>query len=298
MLGRLAWPEVLGGWDYISPVPVVPFSMTTGCYWDRCLFCPDRGRELTLLGRGPLEGLLESMPVDLRRRRPLLHLVDSAVPPSLLRGSLDILGEWGGWFGFVRPEPALLPLMEQLAGSGCMMLQLGLESGSGRLLSRYCKGLDPEMSERLLVEAAAAGIRTYAYMLSGLPGEGPLDVELTARMLERAGESIDFVNFSVFNLPANCELRRRASEFGIEVLPGEPGEDGALRLYVPFTEEGANPRRRARRSVARLARSSEAVRTALAVTPRWLRPTHLPLFDLPGRRPLRLFAEGHGPQLQ
>jgi hypothetical protein len=27
--------------DYLSPVPVLPVSASRGCYWHRCLFCPE-----------------------------------------------------------------------------------------------------------------------------------------------------------------------------------------------------------------------------------------------------------------
>ncbi|MCD4700483.1 MAG: radical SAM protein, partial [Candidatus Aegiribacteria sp.] len=174
-------------------------------------------------------------------------------------------------------------IADKLSESGCLMLQLGAESGSRSLLDCFEKGIDPDTTLEVLKNCASAGIRSYAYMLMGLPGETDQDVKASVRFLEKAGDSIDFINFSVFNLPVNCELTSRASEFGIDLLDHD-SPDGAIMLYRPFLYNGQNPRIEARRAVSKYFAAIPSVAEALKRTPRWFRTSHFPLIEIPGRK--------------
>jgi hypothetical protein len=119
-------------------------------------------------------------------------------------------------------------------------------------------------------------------MLTGLPGETYSDLMKSVEFLEKTGDSIDFINFSVFNLPEKSELTTRASEFGIEFVDDDVSEN-VIRLYRPFLFEGQNPRIRARRVVSEHFSRIPSVADALKRTPRWFRTTHFPFIDIPGR---------------
>ena len=284
MLDELAWPELVSSRPYLSSRPIIPLALSTGCFYRRCLFCPDRDLPFAPVPRRALERLLEAIPPALASRRPVLHLLDSALPPRHLRRLLPLLeGRDLGFYGFARPTRALAAdgLLEAAAERGCLMLQLGVEGGSRPLLDRYRKGLDPAEAERVVSAAAAAGIRTYLYLLFGLPGETPADREATRELLARRAAEVDFLNLSVFNLPVHCELTTRAAEYGIALRPF-PGDE-PIRLYQPFTSAGRAPRAEVRPFLARL-RADPRVRPAVQRTPRWLRAAHLALMALPGRR--------------
>jgi len=119
-------------------------------------------------------------------------------------------------------------------------------------------------------------------MLLGLPGETDHDIEASLGFLEKAGDSIDFINFSIFNLPVNCDLTERASEFGIDLLDHDSPDD-AIRLYRPFLHNGQNPRIAARRAVSEYFAEIPSVAEALKRTPRWFRTSHFPLIEILGR---------------
>jgi hypothetical protein len=283
MLSSLTWPEMICEWDYISGRPVIPFALSTGCYWDRCLFCPDAGRPHQLFGRKVLSGYLESVPSRIMRGKPVIHFLDSAVSKSSLDDAMPVLREKDlSFYTFARPEPWLGSMTQELAENGCLMLQLGIESGSHRLLQRFCKGIRPDVSLQVLKRATAAGIRSYAYMLLGLPGETEEDVTASLRLLEAAGSSVDFINFSIFNLPENCELTKRASEFGIQLLDDGLPED-RIRLYRPFLSDDENPRIDAREAIASRFPRITSVKEAMRRTPKWFRTSHFPLIEIEGR---------------
>jgi hypothetical protein len=312
LLQRLAWPRLLSPRPYLSARPIVPVPLSVGCYWRRCLYCPDRTLPHQRVPLRALAGLLESLPPDVREAGPVLHLLDSALPPGATLAALDLFRDHGvRFYGFARPTRKWLEgdRLGRCAEAGALMLQLGIESASPGLLARYQKGIEPADAERVLDAAAEAGIRTYLYLLFGLPGETAADREATRSLLVRRQAAVDFLNLSLFNLPRDCEMSHRATELGLELqpLPAEvdevvgkdqertrsnerrdagdrPGDDGRLRLYWSFRYQGTSPRKEARRFLEKRLRPTPEVRAAIQRTPRWLRAAHLALMRLPGRR--------------
>ena len=288
LLSRLAWPRLLSRRPYLTSRPIVPLALSTGCFWNRCLFCPDRDMPFTPVTTSALQGLLSTMPEPVRAAGPIVHLLDSAVPPAGLRRFLPLAREHQlGFYAFARPTERLRQgdLLAEAAESGCLMLQLGAEGGSGPLLRRFDKGLDPTEAEAVMREAAQVGIRTYLYLLFGLPGETESDRRATLELIARNAESVDFLNLSVFNLPRHSELTDRAGEFGIE-LEDFPADAG-LRLYRPFRSQGQDTRAEAKAFLQRELRPHPSIRGALLRTPRWFRAAHLALMHVDGRRALR-----------
>jgi hypothetical protein len=306
VLNRLAWPRLLSAQPYLSARPIIPLPLSVGCFWHRCLFCPDRVMKFRPLKIDTLNRFFCSVPSAVLNRRPVVHLIDSALPPQSLRRFFPLAKAYGiGFYGFARPTAALCKdaLLEQAARAGCLMLQLGLESGSRSLLERFEKGIDPQIVARVLRRSAAAGIRNYVYLMFGLPGETDQARTATLKFMEKNQAAVDFLNLSLFNLPRYCELTRRAAEFDIRIqdFPHQPpfaptprtsrsARDEALgiRLYHPFTcPNGAHrehsPRAAARRFIQRRFIKDPAVRPAYLRTPRWFRAAHLALMRVSGR---------------
>jgi hypothetical protein len=70
--------------EYLSPGVVIPYSASSGCYWNRCGFCPERAEKNPYVplhpqrGPGELRELLEA------NSPALIHLLDNAISPALL----------------------------------------------------------------------------------------------------------------------------------------------------------------------------------------------------------------------
>ena len=287
MLDQLGWPQLLCERPYISPRPIIPLALSRGCYWNNCLFCPDRDLPYEPASHRAMDRLLSEMPAAFRARAPVIHLLDSAMPPAMFRRFLPIA--WAhevDFFGFARPSPRLMKnnLLEDAAQSGCLMLQLGAESGSEKVLDRYGKGFKPEECREIVQRAADLGIRTYLYLLFGLPDETDADRRLTLDLIADNADAVDYLNVSLFNLPRESELSTRADEFGLEL-----GEypDEMLQYYRPFTQNGRSPRADARRFIASEFQTHPQIRAITRRTPRWFRAAHLAFIDLPGRYPGR-----------
>jgi len=217
--------------DYLSPGWILPYSASSGCYWRQCLFCPEKAEGNPYQPSAP-DRVIQDLRLLAEKRRPVLvHLLDNALSPGLLGG---LAGQEFGvpWYGFARITEHLADLDFCLAlkKSGCLMLQLGLESGDQGVLDRLRKGIDLQVASRVLKSLKKAGIAAYVYLLFGTPAESETEARRTLDFTAAHNGEIGFLNLAVFNLPA----------FGEEAgnLATHEFYEGDLSLYSSF----AHPR--------------------------------------------------------
>jgi hypothetical protein len=269
--------------DYFSPQPVLPLSTSRGCYWQRCLFCPEAA--------APVHPYKASSAVELpEMMRQLadnygvrhIQLTDNAIPVNLLKALADCAEKLSdlNWFGFVRFETVLqdADFVTRLAQSGCRMLQLGLESGSQQVLDRLGKGINLEVAAQILKNLAAAGIASYVYVMLGTPGETESDAELTLSFLETHADNIGFLNLSIMNLPRASGLLDNPEQYGmVDVSP--IAELNPLGLYQTFHSIGGWDRTAARRFLEQRLLGSLVIRSIVQRTPPLFTSNHAMFFS-------------------
>jgi len=257
--------------DYLSPGLVLPYSAAGGCWWNRCSFCPERA-EGNLYRPVPVPQSLEELRTLAGRHRPaLIHLLDNAVSPSLLR-ALAEKPPGAPWYGFARIDDNLADpdFCHALKRSGCVMLKLGLESGDQGVLDRLQKGIDLGTAARVLENLRLAGIAVYGYLLFGTPAEVEEDARRTLEFVVRHREAITFLNLAVFNMPAYGD---EAGEYGTEPFYG-----GDLPLYTGFRHPHGWGRREVRRFLDREFTRHPAVAAILRRDPPLFTSNHAPFF--------------------
>lgn len=213
--------------DYFAPGRILPYSSSSGCYWNRCLFCPERaeGSPYTPI---PVDRVMLDLNILIHKMKPvLIHLLDNAIPPALME---KIAAHPPGvpWYGFARITRHLTDLDFCLAlkKSGCVLLQLGLESGDQGVLEQMQKGIDLGMASRALKVLKKAGIATYVYLLFGTPMETMTTARRTLDFTVQLHDQIGFLNLAIFNLPLY------APEAG--KVETEKFYEGDLTLYTNF----------------------------------------------------------------
>jgi hypothetical protein len=213
--------------DYLSPGLVLPYSASSGCYWNKCSFCPERaeGNPYVPIPGKKVIGDLQEL---IRRHRPaLIHLVDNAISPALLKviseNPLD-----APWYGFARmTHPLTDPdFCIALKRSGCVMLKLGLESGDQKVLDQMQKDISLQEASTVLKNVKKAGIATYVYLLFGTPPEAEEEARKTLDFVAAHHEDIDFLNVAIFNLPVYGPDTQQ--------LDTRVFYEGDLSLYVDF----------------------------------------------------------------
>ena len=88
-------------------------------------------------------------------------------------GRADILSRWEG------------SLWELLRASGLRELEMGIESGSPRILEMMNKKITPEQVEATVRSAVEQGIRVKGFLMVGFPGEKREDLEATLSLATR-----------------------------------------------------------------------------------------------------------------
>ena len=213
--------------DYLSPGLILPYSASSGCWWNRCSFCPERAEGNRYLPL-PTSRVLEELRHLTSQYQPrLIHLLDNAISPAVLMGLIQH-PPGATWYGFVRfiPQLADIEFCRALRQSGCVMLKLGIESGDRTVLDRLNKGIELEQAGRILENLNRAGIAVYGYLLFGTPAEDEAAARRTMQFVLRYHESITFLNLAIFNMPLFCD---EVAEYETELF-----YDGDLSLYTGF----------------------------------------------------------------
>jgi radical SAM superfamily enzyme YgiQ (UPF0313 family) len=213
--------------DYLAPGFILPYSGADGCYWHKCLFCPETAEENAYHPVPPGQALADLKYLVAETQPALLHLLDNAINPALLRALADS-PPGVPWYGFARVGRELTDgdFCIALKCSGCVMLQLGLESGDQGVLDALQKGVEIETASQVLKNLQKAGIATYVYLLFGAPPETVTEARRTLDFVIGHQEEISFLNLAIFNMPIG----------GPEAGKYEtaPFYEGDLSLYTDF----------------------------------------------------------------
>jgi hypothetical protein len=262
--------------EYLSPGHILPYSASSGCYWNKCSFCPERAEGnpyVPISGEkviGDLQGLIK------RHRPALIHLVDNAISPALLRviseNPLD-----APWYGFARLTHPLTDsdFCISLKQSGCVMLKLGLESGDQGVLDQMQKGISLGEASAVLKTVKKVGIATYVYLLFGTPPEGEEEARKTLEFVATHHEDIDFLNVAIFNLPVYGPDTKQ--------LDTHLFYEGDLSLYIDFEHPKGWNRKRVRQFLDKEFRRHPAIAPILRRDPPVFTSNHAPFFVMPIR---------------
>lgn len=258
--------------DYLSPGIVIPYSTASGCWWNRCSFCPEQAEGNRYRPLPATKALDDIRQLVVRHRPSLLHITDNAISPELLRRIVDS-PPGADWYGFARFEEHLAnpDFCRSLRASGCVMLKLGLESGDQSVLDRLGKGINLHLVSKVLDNLHDAGIAVYCYLLFGTPHEDEAAARRTLEFTASKAASIGFLNLAIFNMPVNSE---QASEYGSGLF-----YEGDMALYTGFNHPKAWGRDKIRRFIGESFSRHPAIAPIISREPPVFRSNHAPFFS-------------------
>jgi radical SAM superfamily enzyme YgiQ (UPF0313 family) len=263
--------DLLSMKDYLAPGPILPYSASSGCYWNRCLFCPERAEANPYRNVSGKEVILDLWHLVDKQKPVLIHLLDNAISPSLMR-SIYKHPPGVPWYGFARMTRHLTDpdFCLDLKRSGCVMLKLGLESGDQTVLDDLHKGIDLEEASSALKNLRKAGIATYVYLLFGTPPEGMKEAQRTLEFVVKHHDSIDFLNLAIFNMPL----------YGPEAQQMETKTfyEGDLSLYTSFNHPKGWSRQSIRQFLDKEFKRYPAIASILRRDPPAFTSNHAPFF--------------------
>lgn len=256
---------------YLSPGLILPYSASRGCYWNQCLFCPERAEGNPYEPAAAAQVIQDLKELTRRHRPVLIHLLDNALSPAML---IQLAKDWlrAPWYGFARITDHLadLDFCRTLKKSGCVMLQVGIESGDPGVLEKLQKGIDLEVASRVLKNLRKAGIATYVYLLFGTPAESEKEARETLHFAVRHREEIGFLNLALFNLPAYGEEA--------QTLATRAFYEGDLSLYSTFIHPRGWNRDAVRSFMDKEFRKHPAIAPILRRDPPLFTSNHAPFF--------------------
>ncbi|MGD0822446.1 MAG: radical SAM protein [Desulfomonilia bacterium] len=260
-------------YDYLSPGRVLPFSTSWGCYWGKCSFCPEKaeGNRYSGIPAGHVPTQLHAL-TDMNLP-DLIHVTDNAMSPALLTAMARHEPK-APWYGFARFTHHLTDpdFCSALKKSGCVMLQLGLESGDQAVIDELGKGIRLNKAAMALAALHDAGIATYVYILFGTPAENEQGARKTLAFVAAHAESIDFLNISIFNLP-----RGSIESKGLETYEFF---DGDLCLYQGFVHPGGWDRKKVRQFLDKEFKRHPAIARIVRNDPPYFTSNHAPFFAM------------------
>lgn len=263
--------DVFPGSDYLAPGMIMPFSTSTGCYYGKCSFCPERAEGNVYSQLAPAKTTAQLSRLAAQEGPALVHIVDNAVSPAML-GALAKNPPGAPWYGFARVTEELADQVfcNDLKRSGCVMLKLGVESGDQQVLDGMQKGIELAVVSKALKALARAGIGTYVYLLFGTPWEDEDAARKTLDLVAGHHDLIGFLNLAVFNLPHNSP-----DAAGLEVRPFYGGD---LSFYADFVHPRGWDRKKVRRFIDREFTRHQAVRAIIKRQPPYFTSNHAPFF--------------------
>jgi radical SAM superfamily enzyme YgiQ (UPF0313 family) len=125
------------------------------------------------------------------------------------------------WVTNARADAVDAGLASALAGAGCALVALGLESGDQGVLERAGKGTAPEDARRAVRALRDAGVMSLGFFVLGLPGE----TERTARSTIELATSLDLDLAEFYpavpfpGTPLAREVEARGVSLGPEAWP-------------------------------------------------------------------------------
>jgi radical SAM superfamily enzyme YgiQ (UPF0313 family) len=257
--------------DYFAPGPILPYSASVGCYWNRCTFCPEKaeGNHYVAI---PVDQVILDLHWLVNRHKPILiHFLDEAMSPSLME---EISEHPPGvpWYGFVRVTHHLTDpdFCLALKRSGCVMLKFGLESGDQSVLDHLQKGVILEQASLALKNLKKAGIATYVYLLFGTPPEGQVEAQRTFEFVVKHDDCIGFLNLAIFNMPI----------YGPEAQQMETKTfyEGDLSLYTGFNHPKGWSRKLIKQFLDKKFKRHPAIASILRRDPPVFTSNHAPFF--------------------
>jgi hypothetical protein len=224
LLDRLPPPSLRG----MTLTYFVPILASRGCPRP-CAFCsePGKGR---LRQRAAEDVVAEMESSAMRYHDGNFHFHDdliNASPVWIDRFASRLRGRGGRftWESFCGPEGLTPERLDAMAGSGCVLLKLGVQSFSDRVLRLMRRRPAAAAIREAIIHGDRIGISMRYDLLTGFPGETEAEHRRNLEGIEDIFSRTKGVHFSPnpFYLSLGSETHLRAGAYGITLRHFEPG---------------------------------------------------------------------------
>jgi len=139
------------------------------------------------------------------------------------------------WRCFLRVDTVDTDMLERMAGTGCVEIGVGVESGSQAILNNVHKGTTVAQNTQVVRWAKQAGIAVKVFIILGLPGENRETLEVTRRWLvDNRPDKLDLVFYTPYprtpitDNPQDYDVQWEYSDFSQCFYKTHPGDFAPL----------------------------------------------------------------------
>jgi radical SAM superfamily enzyme YgiQ (UPF0313 family) len=211
--------------DYLIPETIIPYSISRGCYWGKCVFCQNRygDHQIRRYQTVPVDkAIAEITALSEKYQTKHFNFSNDVIDPSYLRKFCKAVIDSGHsflWNTDLRAEKAFTKNMcQMMAKAGLNAVAIGFESGCQKTLDAMEKGNKVENTRSVLKNLYQAGIATQAMGIFGFPGERQRDGEETVRFLEENADRISYYVIGLLMVMPGSRMYDEPNAFGVSSI--------------------------------------------------------------------------------
>ncbi len=224
--------------SYLSSETHLAITTCVGCNWGKCVFCAygNRSRKNKSYDQGTPEQLADHLEY-LHKRHGIgrINLVDENTNLRLVMKTMRVLNSRGVRVEFStrnRLERMLCDkeFCQELSDRGCVMISVGFETISQRLLDKMNKGVRAADYQTIIDNLDEVGITLVCSVMSGLFDETPEEVGESVEFLKRNQDKIAIDVVQMLVCEPNTYMADDPEAFNLDV-----NSDGELRGNPRFS---------------------------------------------------------------
>jgi anaerobic magnesium-protoporphyrin IX monomethyl ester cyclase len=210
---------------YLIPKPVIPYCISRGCFWGKCVFCQNRYGENRMrpYQTVPVGKAIEEMAL-LAEQHGTNHFNfsnDVIDPAYLKRFSEAVIASRKKfrWNTDLRADNAVTKdLCRLMAQAGLNSVAIGFESGCQRTLDAMHKGKQVETVRRVMKDLYDSGVATQAMGFFGFPGETEQEAGMTVSLLEQNADRISYYVIGLLMVVPGSRMHEDPEQYGVTSL--------------------------------------------------------------------------------
>jgi anaerobic magnesium-protoporphyrin IX monomethyl ester cyclase len=210
---------------YLIPETIIPYSISRGCYWGKCVFCQNRygDHQMRRYQTVPVEKAIKEMTaLSEKYHSQHFNFSNDVIDPSYLIKFSQTVTDTGKsfiWNTDLRAEKAFNKnTCKQMAKAGLNSVAIGFESGCQKTLDAMDKGNRIETTRSVLKNLYESGIATQVMGIFGFPGETEKDGEETVRFLEENEDRISYYVIGLLMVMPGSRMHDNPHEFGVSSI--------------------------------------------------------------------------------
>lgn len=221
--------------NYINPEIIMPIQASSTCYWGKCIFCMYSASHNFQIK--PVENVVNEMEYLANKYGVrYFNFWDNSLHPIFLSklSSLIIKRKLNVRFSiYARFEKDFnYKLLKKMKKAGCIKIHWGLDATNQRVLDYINKGIQLDVTSRILKEAKKAGIYNFVYLIFGHPTETKQEMESVYSYLKKNRNYISRLDIASHVLFCTNSILERNREKYKKLIYTTPNERRICRKNV------------------------------------------------------------------